>query len=98
MEAMGPKQLSYLAPQRGFSVSFKELNPVFESLRYFSESACLLCLKDLVYCPNQICEGTINSLIPQRDTIKTQRGSGLTSLAFKEHRETLVVHFSPQRT
>ena len=87
-----------MAPQCRLSVSLKELNPVREPLRYFPESACLLCLKDLVYCPNQICEATINSLIPQRDTIKTQRDSGLTSLAFKEHRETLVVHFSPQQT
>lgn len=43
------------------------------------------CPKGIVYYLNQICEGTINSLIPQRDTIKTHRDSGLTSLAFKEH-------------
>lgn len=49
--------------------------------------------KGFVYSPNQICEGTINLLIPERDAIKTLRDSGLTSLAFKEHRETLVVHF-----
>lgn len=51
------------------------------------------CIKGFVCCLSQICDGTINSLIPQRDTIKTRRDSGLTSLAFKEHREMLVVHF-----
>lgn len=57
------------------------------ALSYFRESACLFALK----ISDQICRGTINSLIPQRDTIKTQRDSGLTSSAFKEHRETLVM-------
>lgn len=67
---------------------------------FFPRVSMSACIKGFVYSPNQICEGTINLLIPERDAVKTLRdsGSGLTSLAFKEHWETLVVHFSAQQT